>query len=93
MHCVKGKKVQELKIYPLQMKNIPDRPFDKIAIDLVSGLNISTSGNQHILSIIDHLTGRPKDFPIPNNKTHTIVCVFINIYIPIHVPLLHTVRQ
>ena len=45
------------QVYPLQMTDIPDRPFDKIAIDLVSDLNISASENQHILIIIDHLTG------------------------------------
>ena len=29
----------------------------KIAIDLITDLNVSTSGNQHILTIINHLTG------------------------------------
>ena len=43
--------------YPLQMMEIPDRPFDKIAIDLVTECETSTSGNKHILTIIDHLTG------------------------------------
>ena len=43
--------------YPLQMTEIPDRPFDKIAIDLVTECKTSTSGNKHILTIIDHLTG------------------------------------
>ena len=45
------------QVYPLQMSDIPDRPFDKMAIDLVSDLNVSASGNQHILIIIDHLMG------------------------------------
>ena len=44
-------------VYPLQMTGIPDRPFDKIAIYQVSDLNIPESGIQHILTIIDHLTG------------------------------------
>ena len=43
--------------YLLQMTEIPDRPFDKIAIDLVTECEMSTSGNKHILTIIDHLTG------------------------------------
>ena len=42
--------------YPLQITEIPDRPFDKIAIDLVTECKTSTSGNKHILTIIDHLT-------------------------------------
>ena len=50
------------QIYPLQMTDIPDRPFDKIAIDLVTDVNLSTSGNQHILTIIDHLTRLARGF-------------------------------
>ena len=38
------------------MTKIPDRPFDKIAIDLVTECKTSTSSNKHILTIIDHLT-------------------------------------
>ena len=40
-------KVQQ---YPLQMTEIPDRPFDKIAINLVTECKTSTSGNKHILT-------------------------------------------
>ena len=71
------------RVYPLKMTDIADRPFNKIAIDLVSDL-ISTSENQHILTITDHLTGCPEAFPIPDKKADTIVCVFINNYPPIH---------
>ena len=42
------------------MMEIPDRPFDKIAIDLITECETSTSGNKHILTIIDHLTGWPE---------------------------------
>ena len=72
------------QVYPLQMTDILDRPFDKIAIDLVSDLNISASENQHILSMIDQLIGWPEAFPIPDKKEDTIVSVFINNYLPIH---------
>ena len=66
------------------MTDIPDRPFDKIAIDMVSDLNVIASGNQHILTIIDHLTRWPEAFPIPDKKADTIVHIFINYYLPIH---------
>ena len=72
------------QIYPLQMTDIPDRPFDKIVIDLVSDLNVSASENQHILTTIDHLTGWPEAFPIPDKNAHTIVHIFINNYLSIH---------
>ena len=57
----------KIQHYPLQMMEIPDRPFDNIAIDLVTECNTSTSGNKHILTIIDHLTGWPEAFPRPDN--------------------------
>ena len=74
-------KVQQ---YPLQMTEILDRPFDKIAINLVTECEMSTSGNKHILTIIDHLTGWPEAFPIPNKSADTIVSTFINKYLPVH---------
>ena len=74
-------KVQQ---YPLQMTEIPDRPFDKIAIDLVTDCETSTSGNKHILTIIDHLTGWPEAFPILNKSADTIVATLINQYLPVH---------
>ena len=70
--------------YPLQMMEIPNRPFDKIDIDLVIECETSTSGNKHILTIIDHLTGWPEAYPIPDKTADTIVSTFINEYLPVH---------
>ena len=74
-------KVQQ---YPLQMTEIPDRPFDKITIDLVTECKTSTFGNKLILTIIDHLTRWHEAFPIPDKSADTIVATFINEYLPIH---------
>ena len=74
-------KVQQ---YPLQMTEIPDRPFDKIAIDLVTDCKTSTSGNKHILTIINLLTGWLEAFPIPDKSADTIVATLINQYLPVH---------
>ena len=73
-----------VQAYPLQMTEIPDRPFDKIAIDLVMEYETSTSGNKHILTIIDHLTGWPEAFPILDKSADTIVSTFIYQYLPVH---------
>ena len=70
--------------YPLQMMEIPDRPFDKIAIDLSIECETSTSGNKHILMIIDHLTGWPEAFPILDKSADTVVSTFINEYLPVY---------
>ena len=74
----------KIQHYPLQMREIPDRPFDKIAIDLVTECKTSTSGNKDILTIIDHLTGWPEAFPTPDKSADTIVSTFINEYLPVH---------
>ena len=66
------------------MTEIPDRLFDKIAIDLVTDCKTSTSGNKHILTFIDHLTGWPEAFPIPDKSADTIVATLINKYLPVH---------
>ena len=44
----------------------------------------STSGNKHILTLTDHLTGWPEAFPIPGKSADTIVSTFINHYLPVH---------
>ena len=66
------------------MTEIPDRPFDKIAIDLVTEYKTSTSVNKHILTILDHLTRWPEAFPIPDKSADTIVSKFITAYLPVH---------
>ena len=74
----------EVQAYPLQMTEIPDRPFHKIAINLLTECEASTSGNKHILTIIDHLTGWLEAFPILDKSADTIVSTFINQYLPVH---------
>ena len=66
------------------MTEILKRPFDKIIINLAMKCEMSTSGNKHILTIIDHLTGWPEAFPILDKSADTIVSTFINHYLPVH---------
>ena len=63
----------KVQAYPLQMTEIPDRPFDKITMDLVTVCETFTSGNKHILTIIDHLTGWLEALPILVKSADTIV--------------------
>ena len=79
--CREKAKIQN---YPLQMTEIPNRPFNKIAIDLVTECKTSKSGNKHILTIIDPLTGWPEAFPLSDKLANTIVSTFINKYLPVH---------
>ena len=74
----------KVQAYPLQMTEILVWPFDKIAIGLVTKCETSSSGNKHILTTIDYLTGWPEAFPIPDKSADTIVSTFINQYLPVH---------
>ena len=74
----------KIQAYPLQMTEIPVCPVDKIVIDLVTECETSSTGNKHILTIIDHFTGWPEAFPIPDKSANTIVSTFINQYLPVH---------
>ena len=74
----------QVQLYPLHMTEIPDRPFDKIAMDLVTDFTESNKGNKHILTIIDLLTGWPEAIPIPNKSANIITKAFIRHYLPRH---------
>ena len=74
----------KVQAYPLQMTETLDRPFVKIAIDLVMVYKTSNSRNKHILTIIDHLMDWPEAFLIPDKSADTIVSTFINHYLPVH---------
>ena len=83
----------KIQNYPLQIMENPDRPFNKITIDLVTECETSTSGNKHILTIIHHLTGWPEAFPIPDKSANIIVSTFISKYLPVHMcPQIHLVQ-
>ena len=66
------------------MTEIPDRPFDKIVMDLVTDFTESNKGNKHILTIIDLLMGWLEAIPIPNKSADTITKAFIRHYLPRH---------
>ena len=72
------------QMYPLQMTDIPGQPFNKMSIDSITDLKVSMSGNQHILTIIDHFTEWLEAFPISDKKMDTIVHIFINNYTLVH---------
>ena len=85
----------QVQSYPLHMTEIPDRPFNKIAMDLVTDFTESSKGNKHILTTIDLLTGWPEAIPIPNKSADTVTKAFICKTLPTqtYVPQVHTIRQ
>ena len=77
-------KKSQIPALPTSDDRFPDRPFNKIAMDLVTECETSNSGNKHIPTIINHLTDWPEAFLIPDKLTDTIVSTFIKHYFPVH---------
>ena len=89
IHCTQCALCQrekaKVQAYPLQMTEISECPFDKIDHRFGSqNAKLQTQAIHHILTIIDHLTGWPEAFPIPDKSADTIVSTFINQYLPTH---------
>ena len=82
----------KVQAYPLQMTETPECPFNKIAMDLVSECETFSSGNKHILTIIDHLTGWLEAFPIPDKSADTIVYIHQPVPSNPYVSQIHMVR-
>ena len=83
MHTLLQRKSKSSSLSSTDDRNIPECPFDKISIDLVTECETSSSGNKHILTMIDHLTGWLEVFPIPDKSADTIMSTFINQYLPV----------
>ena len=77
----------KIQNYPLQMTDIPNRPLNKIAIDLITECKTLTSGNKHILTIINHLTDSQRHSLYLTKTANTIVSTFISKYLPVHMCL------
>ena len=74
----------KVQLYLLQMTEILEWSFVKIAIDFVTECKTTTSGNKHIFIIIDHLTRWLEAFPVLDQSADTMVSIFINQYLPVH---------
>ena len=78
-------RMAKVQAYPLQMTGIPDRPFDKIAIDLVmeyvKHLPLETNTSSQLLTTLQ--VGQ-KHSPYWIHQLDTIVSTFINQYLPVH---------
>ena len=76
------------------MTEIPDRPFDKIAMDLVTDFTESNKGNKHILTIIDLLTGWPEVvYTDPEQiRRHNHQGIHQTLPTQTYVPPVHTIR-
>ena len=79
--------------YPLHMKEIPDRPFDKIAMDFVMDFTESSKGNKHILTIIRLINRLARSDTNPEQiHRHNHQGIHQTLPTQAYVPPVHTIR-
>ena len=61
------------------ISDMPTRPFEKGALDIVGPLTVTNckQGNRYILTFQDHLTKFSKAIPLPDQEARTIAEAFI----------------
>jgi len=76
---------------PLQIYNV-STPFERVQMDILGPLPISSSGYRYLLVVVDCFTKCVEAFPLRNLRAKTIARIFVNEVISRHgVPLkLHT---
>ena len=67
--------------YPRLPTGAPNKPFDKVAIDLVGPLRKSYMGNVYILTMIDLFSGWPEAVGMPYKKAETVGLTFQRVFL------------
>lgn len=71
---------------PMEITTTAEKPFEKLAIDIVGPLPLTESGNRFILTAQDDLTKFCFAKPIPNHESLTIAKSLIEIFTQFGIP-------
>lgn len=82
MHCLSRNLVREQR--PVQEMDQSGVPFQKVSIDLAGPYEESYGGNRYLFSLVDHYTGWPEFFAIPDKRAETVANIILNEIIPRH---------
>ena len=67
---------------PLQEMEQPPYPFAKLSMDISGPYPTSLSGNRYILSVVDHYTGWPEAFAIPDTSAQSVAHILVDEVFP-----------
>ena len=70
--------------YPQLPLGVPQKPFDKVAIDLVGPLRKSYTGNVYIFTMINLFSEWPEAVGIPDKKAETMGLIFQRVFLARH---------
>ena len=60
----------------------PPYPFAKLSMDISGLYPTSLSGNRYILSVVDHYTGCPEAFAIPDKSAQSVAHILVDEILP-----------
>ena len=69
---------------PIQEMDIPPYPFAKVSLDLSGPYPRTLSGNRYIVTFVDHYSGWPEAFAVPDKSANTVVQLLTEEIIPRH---------
>ncbi|GFN95463.1 gypsy retrotransposon integrase-like protein 1 [Plakobranchus ocellatus] len=80
------KNCNKLPNLPIQIADIIDKPFDKVAIDIVGPMMMPDSKNRFILTLVDAATRWPEADPLKSISTTDVANALFNIFTRLGVP-------
>ena len=69
---------------PLQDMPTPDFPMQIVGIDLVGPYPEAEDASKYVVTIVDHFSGWPEAYPIPDKTANTVASVLLEKFIPTH---------
>lgn len=75
--CTKSKSSALKGKSPLKIYNV-GAPFERIQMDILGPLSLTSFKNKFLLVVVDCFSKWPEAFPLRNKKARTIAEVFIN---------------
>ncbi|KAK7505910.1 hypothetical protein BaRGS_00002632 [Batillaria attramentaria] len=64
--------------------DVPPYPFAKVSLDLSGPYPKSLSGNKYIVAFVDHYSGWPEAFAVPDKSAETVAHLLTEKIIPRH---------
>ena len=77
-------RVMRQKQAPVQEMDSPTFPFAKVSLDLSGPYPQSMSGNKYIVAFVDHYSGWPEAFAVPDKQADTVMQLLTEKVIPRH---------
>ena len=80
--CQRRKLAKERR--PMQDMPMPSAPMEILGIDTCGPFPVTKAGNKYVCTIVDHFSGWPEAYAIPDKSANTIAQILLDEFIPRH---------